>query len=311
MSSENRINLVNMNSSDAQDTTGYYLWIDSRKFCQNQWKSVLNWIGEDEITIYLWIPVFLTSVPYWICNLPLLAMDMTGKPSFLYQYKIQEGQHKISWSQLKIIFPVVLLNQLITIIPLYGFYLICLWKGSISYQPGLPTLFCAIMEFSSFVAVEEILFYYVHRFLHVPEVYKRIHKMHHQWKAPCSMSTFYCHPVEHIISTVIPGLIGPIIFGSHILVAYIWFTVSVLNAVNAHSGYHLPVFQSSEAHDYHHLKFNEMFGVLGILDRLHNTDTKFRLSIQCKRNQTFFSFTPIRKLIPDFDCKKPKTEKQE
>nr|XP_039265958.1 fatty acid hydroxylase domain-containing protein 2-like isoform X2 [Styela clava] len=198
-----------MNFSDAQNTTGY-LWIDSRKFCRNQWKSVLNWSREDEITIYFWIPVLLTSVPYWLCNLPLLVMDMTGKPSFLYQFKIQGDQHKITWSHLKILFPVVLLNQLITIITLYGFYLICLWKGSITCQIELPTLFCGIMEFASFVAVEEILFYYGHRFLHVPKVYKRIHKMHHQWKAPCSMSTFYSHPVEHIISTMIPALTGPL-----------------------------------------------------------------------------------------------------
>ena len=43
-----------------------------------------------------------------------------------------------------------------------------------------------------------------------------------------------------------------------------------------HSGYHLPLLFSPEFHDYHHLKFNQCFGVIGLLDFLHGTDIKFR-----------------------------------
>ena len=34
----------------------------------------------------------------------------------------------------------------------------------------------------------------------------------------------------------------------------------------------------SQAHDFHHLKFNQCYGVLGILDYLHGTDQQFRFS---------------------------------
>ena len=38
-----------------------------------------------------------------------------------------------------------------------------------------------------------------------------------------------------------------------------------LVTINDHSGYHFPLAKSPEFHDYHHLKFHECFGVLGVL----------------------------------------------
>jgi len=68
--------------------------------------------------------------------------------------------------------------------------------------------------------------------------------------------------------------------GSSILIrhasAWLWYCLALLSTLNAHSGYHFPFFPSPEAHDFHHLKFNQCYGVLGILDYLHGTDTLFR-----------------------------------
>jgi sterol desaturase/sphingolipid hydroxylase (fatty acid hydroxylase superfamily) len=58
----------------------------------------------------------------------------------------------------------------------------------------------------------------------------------------------------------------------------LWLSMAIANSVNAHTGYHLPFFPSCEAHDFHHLKFNQCFGVLGLLDYLHGTDSLFRSS---------------------------------
>lgn len=52
--------------------------------------------------------------------------------------------------------------------------------------------------------------------------------------------------------------------------------VALLGTLNAHSGFHFPLMASPEAHDFHHLKFNQCYGVLGVLDWLHGTDTLFR-----------------------------------
>merc|ERR1712200_34331 len=92
---------------------------------------------------------------------------------------------------------------------------------------------------------------------------------------------------------------GPLLFASHVSVAWLWFTLALLNTLNSHSGYHLPFLSSSEAHDFHHLKFNQCYGVLGILDYLHGTDTMFRSSQAYQRHIILVGTTPLRESLPD------------
>jgi len=77
--------------------------------------------------------------------------------------------------------------------------------------------------------------------------------------------------------------------GSHLAVMVVWFSLAVLNTTVTHSDYHLPFLPSPEAHDFHHLRFNENFGVLGVLDFFHGTDKTFRQSRQFKTHRTYFS----------------------
>jgi sterol desaturase/sphingolipid hydroxylase (fatty acid hydroxylase superfamily) len=116
--------------------------------------------------------------------------------------------------------------------------------------------------------------------------------------------------------------------GSHVATAWLWFTLALLSTLNAHSGYHLPFFPSPEAHDFHHLKcenskppktqthffffrrFNNCFGVLGVLDRLHGTDTNFRSSRAYPRHIMMLSFIPPREAFPEPNPCKHKLGKQ-
>ena len=84
----------------------------------------------------------------------------------------------------------------------------------------------------------------------------------------------------------------------------------LMSTLNAHSGYHFPLLPSPEFHDYHHLKFNQNFGVLGILDSLHGTDSMFRSSKQAERHYMLLTSTPARELIPD-EGAKPSCKKLE
>lgn len=97
------------------------------------------------------------------------------------------------------------------------------------------------------------------------------------------------------------------------------FLLAIFSTTISHSGYHLPFLPSPEAHDFHHLKFNNCFGVLGVLDRLHGTDTMFRASKQYERHWLSLSLVsvisakliriivlsqiPLKQLIPDEDKK--------
>ncbi len=77
------------------------------------------------------------------------------------------------------------------------------------------------------------------------------------------------------------------------------YTLVITNTLNSHCGYHFPFFPSPEAHDFHHLRFTQCFGTLGILDYLHGTDVLFRSNKAYKRHITLTGTKSARELFPD------------
>lgn len=121
---------------------------------------------------------------------------------------------------------------------------------------------------------------------------------------PVAVSALYCHPVEHLLCNLLPAHAGPLVAGAHLSTCLVWYSIAVLNTVNTHSGYHFPLCPSPEAHDNHHEKFNENFGVLGIFDFLYGTDQQFRNSVQFARHVVFFSAPERVPATPDKGARK-------
>jgi hypothetical protein len=46
-------------------------------------------------------------------------------------------------------------------------------------------------------------------------------------------------------------------------------------------------------------RFNQWFGLFGVLDRLHGTDTVFRNSRSYARHTTLLTLVPAREVYPD------------
>ncbi len=80
-----------------------------------------------------------------------------------------------------------------------------------------------------------------HRALHYGPLYKYIHKIHHKYSAPFGLAAEYAHPAEVLILGT-GTLAGPLLYcfftqNFHILTMYIWITLRLFQAVDAHSGY--------------------------------------------------------------------------
>lgn len=121
---------------------------------------------------------------------------------------------------------------------------------------------------SFFIAlfIDDMFFYWSHRAMHTPQLYKFFHKVHHESTDPSPLTAFAFHPseavVEQLMHIVLPFLL-PLNFG----VMLAWQIFSMLNNVLGHLGYEIypkgwvkfPLLQfktASTHHNMHHQLFN-------------------------------------------------------
>ena len=124
-----------------------------------------------------------------------------------------------------------------------------------------------LYQIAIFFVLEDTWHYWFHRALHTPTLYKKIHKLHHQYSAPFGLAAEYASPIEVMILAF--GAVGiPVIYTAitkdlHILTMYLWIVGRLFQAIDAHSGYEfpwslhhfLPFWAGADHHDVHHEKF--------------------------------------------------------
>ena len=78
--------------------------------------------------------------------------------------------------------------------------------------------------------------------------------MHHEFTSSIAIALIHAHPIEHLISNILPIAIVPFVLRCHIGTSWIWVMVLLASSIIEHSGYHLPFINSTEFHDFHHVK---------------------------------------------------------
>lgn len=137
----------------------------------------------------------------------------------------------------------------------------------LSTSVPFPSWWTMAYQIAIFFVCEDAWHYWLHRALHTPKLYKKIHKLHHQYSAPFGLAAEYASPIETMILAF--GSVGiPIIYcvftkDLHILTMYVWIVLRLFQAIDAHSGYEfpwslhhfLPFWAGADHHDVHHEKF--------------------------------------------------------
>lgn len=120
--------------------------------------------------------------------------------------------------------------------------------------------------------IAEVWFYWCHRLLHTPHLYRRIHKRHHEWNKPITWATFYCHPVENLLGNWLTLALPLYVCQFSWYWAYAWITLSLYYSILSHAG---PVilwnYTLCSDHDLHHRVHNRQFGIGATMDWLFNT----------------------------------------
>merc|ERR1712178_275063 len=256
-------------------------------FPQALWSWIIASLP-DPFCVAFWLSAAAIAT-YWLNGLLLLALDLTQRPGVLETFKIQKQKQFDYWN-LPLIRKVVqniLVGQFFVIVPfaLSMSYISHKWKG-IVVNAEIPTPKEMLMHLVGIIVVDEVLFYYSHAWLHTKALYKRVHKIHHEFQSPIALTASYAHPFEMLISNAAPLTIGAMILQTHFFTILFWVVFAVLGTQTHHCGYHWPwMFYDHQPtfHDYHHEKFTGNYGLLGWLDALHGTDKQWKIMMAKKK----------------------------
>lgn len=123
----------------------------------------------------------------------------------------------------------------------------------------------------AFILFTDCGIYFIHRWLHIPAIYKRLHKPHHKWIVCTPFASHAFHPVDGWAQSL-PYHIFPMIFPLHKVSYLFLFTFVNFWTVMIHDGQYLsndPFINGTACHTIHHLYFNYNYGQFTTLwDRL-------------------------------------------
>ncbi|KAK9373342.1 uncharacterized protein V1513DRAFT_449333 [Lipomyces chichibuensis] len=118
------------------------------------------------------------------------------------------------------------------------------------------------LQYPLFIAFTDFGIYLIHRGLHHPIAYKRLHKPHHKWIVPTPFASHAFHPMDGYLQSL-PYHIFPFVLPLHKLSYLILFTFINIWTILIHDGEYMtnnPAVNGAACHTVHHLYFNYNYG---------------------------------------------------
>lgn len=212
----------------------------------------------------------------------------------LRKYKLQEGKVTSPAEQWRCTKYVLLTHFTVELPQIWGFHPMAEYFGMATHHVPFPSWTTIISQVILFFIIEDFWHYWAHRALHTRLLYKRIHKLHHEFSAPFGLAAEYCHPLEILI--LAQGTVGgPLLWcwwskgNLHIITMYAWIILRLCQAVDAHSGYDFPwsfqhifpLWSGADHHDHHHQYFIGNYATsFRVWDYVFGTDKTYRMHRQ-------------------------------
>lgn len=227
------------------------------------------------LPVFSWHTTFLILLivmilRYFLLVAPIIWLVKKLNHQFPHRFEIeaqprddQQNRRDIFWS---------LLSS--GIFALSGTIMITLWqRGELRIYQDHQTYGRWYFYLSPFLfmVLHDTYFYWTHRWLHHPTVFKKIHKIHHESRIPTAWTAFAFHPVEAFIQAAFLPLIFWLLPVHWLILFFFLGAMSVLGVIN-HLGHEFyPAFMrekfpfcylvNATHHQLHHHKMNFNLGL--------------------------------------------------
>ena len=255
-----------------------------KQWLHGKWKEIARSYPHREL--FVWGKFLAVVIPYYSFALIGAYLDFFC-PRSVRPFKIQEDYWPSVKDYLRCL-PLVLFNTALLVPILYATYPVYTYFAIEPFGP-LPPFWILLVQFPVFISTAEVVFYFPHRWLHTKWAFQNIHYLHHEYTAPIALASVYAHPVEFVLSNVVPFVVGPIMCGTHMSVWLLWTIIGTCNTSIGHIGYQLPFLGRRQAHDWHHRAVHLGMYDLGshLMDNLFGTDENYLESWQSKVDQNY------------------------
>ncbi len=182
------------------------------------------------------------------------------------------------------------------------------FAGAVTYwlwQKGWTAVYLDVQEFGYWylpaslliiLLIHETYYYWVHRWMHHPRVFRVVHKVHHDSFTPTPWTAFSFHPWESFIEALILPLIL-LVVPVHLYVLGFYLLLMTVSSVVNHLGIEIypESFQKSwfgrqfigaTHHHYHHEEFKTNYGLyFTFWDKLMGTESEKMESVPAEQEQ--------------------------
>jgi sterol desaturase/sphingolipid hydroxylase (fatty acid hydroxylase superfamily) len=226
-----------------------------------------------------WVFVMMTFLVHTGCYVGINGFFfLCAKRGWLREYQLDRKPYQIPGDALlRRTFWEAFVSQCVTTpVGMYFLFPVFRYFGMPRLLAPLPPSFARLcVGFATAHLVNDVGFYWSHRTVHHPSLYKHIHKQHHTYTGSIGIAAEYASPIESIVSNALPTIGGMLFFGCHGsgLLYFVWLAVRLQQTYEAHSGYCFydtalyKVFGMTNAdacayHDYHHSGNRGNFGAM-------------------------------------------------
>ena len=237
--------------------------------------------SDDVIVVLLGFVTMLFT--YYTTSFLLLITDATQVPAWLSGRRIQKSRpfafEKTSYNpSFATLMGNVLANQFVVILP--TLFVLQAVTGGVYLTPSLPPWREIVYyQLPATLLLVETLFYWSHRSLHHPKIYKYVHKKHHEYKAPHAFAAIYAHWFEALVGNCLCVMGPAFVLRFHALTFMAGMAIGWVQTCLGHSGYLLP----GDKHDLHHSLTHCWFGTYGLWDWVCGTGRVKQLGIENRR----------------------------